>query len=314
MYYPYLYGRQAELNAATGLIQEFGAPQQIFPLLEPVNAGDKLTRAVQKVQDAGASVYVVVNPHQGDFRQETARAKWREQLARTLDDRSTVRPVLNELPTTGFDDIKQFLSDHDGLDAGVILNSSRIRPAELADLLEGRSVVVFVRSGANVAGYSAVLGASKIVEVCDNFNAQERNADYAGEEWLGNNHLTYLDAGHRGFSDFTVLPGKYESGGGPIGAAAIHLTYKNEDDNSFWVQHFISDETDRNVGNTSSKLLEALNHLKTQIDSTPNRFEQSPALNSYLEQLATGRPTNLPKSKELQISHHIFTVAKHLGI
>lgn len=313
MYYPYLYGRQAELNAATGMAQKKDN-QQVFPLFEPVSdieGNDKLERALRKMQTTMTSTYLVVNPHQGDFRQESNRNTWSEKIGDILSGLTEVRPVFNETPTTTLAEIQGFLRDNKGKDAGVILSSSRIRPADLQDYIEDEKVVLFIRAGADVAGYSRTLDPSSIVEIRDNFNSQERNADYSGEEWLSNNHLTYREAGHRGFSDYTMLPGKYEPGGGPIGAAAIHLTYKNSDD-TFWVQHFVSDEIDRNVGNTSSKLLEALEYLQKQVNLTPSRFEASPALDNYLKQLLTGQPTNLPKSKELQVSHHLFTVAKHL--
>jgi hypothetical protein len=91
------------------------------------------------------------------------------------------------------------------------------------------------------------------------------------------------------------------------------MTFKQSDD-SFWVQHFISDETDRNVGNAQTKILEAIAHMETQIAATTARFEPSSSIADYARQARTANATSVTNNKKLQIAHHLYTVGVHLGV
>jgi hypothetical protein len=230
-----------------------------------------------------------------------------------MSDAAVVRPTLMEVPTTTIRQVRDFVAAYPRRELGLILRSGRLAAADVAAALGSAPCVLFLGVGVNPLPYVGAVGAANTVTISDNFRALERNADYFGEEWLANNHVAYVASGQWGFSDFTVLPGRFTSGGGPVGAAAFHLSYRASD-RSLWVQHFVSDETDRNVGNSSSKLLEAMAHLENQIAATPRRFVMSPALRSYRDQDVTGSPTNLSSNKRLQVEHHIFTVARELGV
>lgn len=313
MYFPYLHGRQAELGAITDPTTDLGTAQAIFPFIEPVDHSRGLIRSMDKLKTLGRQVYLVTNPHQGDLRSPSALAQWSTDLAPYIGDASLVRPVLAERSGTTAADIATFAGKYPGRPLGLILGSTRLAATDVAAALAGTEHLVFLLPGVNSLSYATALGADKTVQVSDNFTQQARNADYSGTEWLGNNHLTYAAAGQAGFSDFTILPAAFVSGGGPVGAAALHLTFKEADD-SFWVQHFVSDETDRNVGTSSSKLLEAFAHLQTQVSATPTRFEVSPSLDAYLNQLQTGKPTNLSGNKRLQVAHHIHVAGRQLGL
>lgn len=314
MYFPYLYGRQAELRALVAHAALLGSPQRIWPLVEPVDLPSRLAAAFRQLKAHGAGLYVVTNPHQGALQSPSAVAQWSTVLAGDLADPQLVRPVLQELPSTTVPDIAAFATAHAGRDVGLVLRSTRLPYSAIASALDLARTIIFLAPGASGPAAIGAFGAGRTVNIGDNFQAQERNADYSGTEWLSNSHQTFGATGQPGFSDFTVLPSKLVAGGGPVGAAAIHLTYLNSSDRSLWVQHFISDETDRNIGNSSSKLLEAIAHLEAQMIATPRRFLPSPAIAAYREQRRNGRATSLSGNKSLQIRHHLFTVGRALGI
>lgn len=314
MYFPYLYGRQAELSALCDAVTNFGSPQRIIPVIEPAMPAGKLKRALAQFKSAGAQTYLVVNPSLHQLGSPVAQAQWSTDIGPEVADPKLIRPTLKETKATTIADISNFVAAYPGRDLGLVVSSNRLPVANVAGAIGARNVLVLVKPGVDSLGYAGQLGSSRVVAISDNFPAQARNADYSGEEWLASNHLAYVAAGQSGFSDFTVLPGQFSASGGPVGAVAFHLTFKQPSTDDFWIQHFVSDEQAQYVSTPQAKLLEAVVHLQAQISATPSRFVASPAIANYLTQLSTGNSTNLTNNKRLQIVHHLYEVARHLGI
>lgn len=312
MYYPYLYARQSELLATTSSLSCFGSPQTIVPVFEPVCKPTKLLGALAVFEESQAAAYVIVNPHQGDLKSTVAQADWYEAVAPTIGGSSCARAAFQFRANTTLREVGGFEASFPEGPIALVIQAQWLDASDLADVVAGRDVLIFTGSGADELSCGQAFGTERIVRVRDNFPAQARNADYGGEERLGRNHLDYEKSGYAGFSDFTVLPATFSATGGPAGAVAIHLTYEGPK-REFWIQHFVSDETDRNVGTSSSKLLEALRYLREQVQATPDRFVESPALEEYLRQLRDKTPTNLPTNKKLQIVHHLHEVSAFLG-
>lgn len=310
MYFPYLYSRQAELKAISDVSSNFGSPQRIVPLIEPVEPARKLIDTLAVLKSKTLAAYVIVNPHQGKLSNSAAEATWQSDFAPMLTD-PVVHPALKETTTTTLRDIATFVSTYPGRKIGIVLATSKFAPAELSRALSGSDYTVFFLGTASSANYLTALGSGRTVDVSDNFRSEARNKDYSGEEWLGNNHTSWIAAGRRGFSDFTMLPGAYKDGGGPVGAIAIHLTFEVGSD--LWIQHFIS-TTNGQTDPQATKFREVLNEIQRQRMVTPSRFEPSPGLSSYETQHTSGSYTNLSGNKRQQVSHHLYTVAKHLGL
>src|SRR5690349_12942319 len=101
MYYPYLYGRAAELDAVAAAAGDLGAPQEIVPVIEPAYKPDgvlgryvrKLAQTLATLQNNGAVAYVVTNPHQGIFASQAQVTKWQHDMAGLLADPKMVRPA-----------------------------------------------------------------------------------------------------------------------------------------------------------------------------------------------------------------------------
>ncbi|KJL29550.1 sce7725 family protein [Microbacterium oxydans] len=311
MYFPYLYSRQAELNAVSDVSSNFGSPQRIFPLIEPVEPAAKLISTLTDLKSKAKAAYVIVNPHQGKLSKSAVATAWQSDFAAMLADSAVVYPTFKETAATTLKDIASFVAAYPGRKIGIVLATSKLAPGDLAKALSGSDYTVFFLATASSANYLAALGPARTVDVSDNFRSEARNKDYSGEEWLGNNHTSWSAAGRRGFSDFTMLPGTYKDGGGPVGAIAIHLTYALGSD--LWIQHFIS-TTDEQTDPQATKFKEVLGDIQRQRAVTPSRFELSPGLSSYETQRASGNYTNLSGNKRQQVSHHIHTVAKHLGL
>jgi len=310
MYFPYLYGRQGETRAIEDMAGRLGNPQAIFPIIEPVveNIPD-LSRALDAMKTNGNSVYLIVNPSRYKLETTDAVARWTRSAAAYIADVALVRPTLELRTGVRAADLTTFLTANAGREVGVSVRTSHIAPSVLARITSGLPVLHFLHASADPAGYSSAVGASRAVEVRDSFRAEVRNADYSGEEIFTIAPSRFAMEGRVGFSDYTILPGKFNASGGPLGAAVIHMSFADPSDDSIWVQHFVSIETRQYQGSQPSKLMEAMTKLDAQVRTTPGRFVSTTGFASYQDQFSKRSPTSPTYNKRQQISHHVETIA-----
>jgi hypothetical protein len=259
----------------------------------------------------GTAAYVIANPDLGALADSGMRSQWDTDVMSIFADQSLVYPVYKETNGSTISDIASFVAAHPKRRIGVLLETSRILPVDLKSALAGTDHIVFLLPDANPVAYVAALTPGRTVDISDNFKPKLRNKDYSGDDWLGNNHTTWKAAMRPGFSDYTILPSAFKVGGGPVGAIAIHLTY--EDGTNTRVQHFVSATSDQNMPQ-AVKFTEALGDLQAQVAVTPNRFRNSPGMALYVAQSTSGSFTNLSGNIRQQVSHHIYTIAKYLGV
>jgi hypothetical protein len=143
--------------------------------------------------------------------------------------------------------------------------------------------------------------------------AVETNANYPPESAFSLDPKSY---GTVGFGDFMLLdpkPPRYGAGGGGgAGAVALHMTYQDKATLELKVQHFLSDDRIAGAPPTAVKLLQAIAHMDAQQTATPGRFLLSPGFQSLHQYWFDSKETNLEKSKQFQLSHHLFTAAQAL--
>lgn len=311
MYFPYLYGKAAEVLAIRELASGLGNPQVIWPIVEPTKPSPQLKITLNELRTCGAGVYLVVNPSRGDLTSAASAASWRAELASEIADAALVRPTFLIDGASTRAELTAFAAANTGRPVGVIVATNDVSPADLAAALSGATFVAFLGHQSNRPAYEAALGVGHTVDVEDNFMPQARNADYGGSDPQGTNHLTWTGAGKGGFSDYTILPAAYSDSGGPMGALAIHLTYETPAE--LRLQHFVS-TTVSQATPLAPKFAEAIGELDRQIAATPGRFRTSPGIDNYLAMHVTGVYTSAEKNKRLQIIHHLFTLGKALGI
>lgn len=311
MYFPYLYGKAAELLALRELAAGLGAPQVIWPVVEPTKAFQQLKITLQALKAEGNAVYLVVNPSKGDLNSASAATVWHAGVAAEISDPTVVRPTFLVSGLTSVSDLRAFVSAYRTRQIGIVLASNDISPSDLVAALAGTAHTVFLGTHVNRVAYVGALGAGATVDLEDNFVPQARNADYSGSDTQGTNHLTWASQGKAGFGDYTVLPAAYSDSGGPMGALAIHLTY--ETPTELRLQHFIS-TTVSQTAPMPPKFAEAISEMRAQIAATPTRFRASPSIAAYVAMHATGVYTSAERNKRLQIIHHLYTVGKTLGI
>jgi hypothetical protein len=149
-----------------------------------------------------------------------------------------------------------------------------------------------------------MLPRDKAVEIRDRFNVRARNADYNGREYFTDSHLNYQERGI-GFGDFSVIGATYHEGGGPAHAVAIHAVFLQPETRQVWVEHFVSDDVEPQVGRVEEKFHQAATKLVRTAGRRRPEFGQNLALTEYANDVHTNRYPGLGKSKQRQIHHHI---------
>lgn len=318
MYFPYMYGRGAELSAIRTSARLFGDRGAITPVLEPALKPDgqldpyvrQFSRTIDELRNNKASAYVIANPHQGIFTSDEDVSAWQSQMLLVYSDSSVVKPTFKVTSRTVSSEVTEFAQQYSGQEMGlVVADENAVTAADLATPFQDESVRVFLLPGVDSNAYITAFEGNGILRVKESFRAQARNADYAGTEHFTSDHLPVNESdGAVDFSDFTVLPSTMSFTGGRTGAAVIHLTYVT-DNGSFWIEHFVSDVVDIKQGTFQSKLLEAIEHMHAALRADPTRFEPTGTIGDYLTQRTTGQATSQGKNKQLQIEHHLQLVA-----
>lgn len=308
MYFPYFYGRRMELLALRDVAIDLAGWGNITPVIEPVmsNPGD-LSTCLSRLREVHASAYLIVNPNQGQFVSGVPTA-WHQRVSEFVADASLIYPAHQVSSAADAASLGAFFERFEGRRVGVVLRQPHISTQDLAEMVGDRDAIVFVHGSANSRAYLRELPTAKSVEVVASFNEQPRNADYGAPEWFTSSHLEFAGEGRPGFSDFGPLPRTFSLTGGPAGAVAIHLVYA-AGEGSLWIQHFVSDTTDRDEGDAASKIAEAGAKVVAEVENNPQKFVDTAGLQAFL----TNQVLGLGSNKRQQLVHHLSAVAVYLG-
>lgn len=309
MYFPYLYGRRAELLALRDIAPQLPTWGTVTPVIEPVklDAGD-LKRCLDEVTSAGAEVFVIINPSQGDLQSEGNQRVWKRSLEGYLGSGRGAIPTFQVTSDVTPSQLEGFIREYAGERIGLAVRTTSIVPDDLRAHVDGTEFTAFIHTSVNPSRYSRALSPDRTVIVNDSFRVQARNADYEGEEWFTGEHREYREAGRPGFSDFGPLPNSFRESGGRMAAAAIHLSYQGTD-GDIWIQHFVSDSRTRDHGTSTTKIAEATAYVAQEVSAQPSKFRDSVGLRQFLQQHDDEAPASPMNSKRQQISHHVTTVA-----
>ncbi|UBQ01879.1 hypothetical protein [Curtobacterium sp. TXMA1] len=99
----------------------------------------------------------------------------------------------------------------------------------------------------------------------------------------------------------------YWTGGGGVGALAVHLTYEAGTD--LRVRHFISATTSRDDAIDTK-----WNEVLADMHAEASKFHATTGWGDFDHQRTSGAHTSLAGSKKQQAMHHIETIAAILGI
>lgn len=306
MYSPYLYARASELLALRSLIKNNVDLGKLLPIIEPVVVkNSNIIRCMSEFAGAGERLIVVVNPLQNEFKENLEGQKlFRSETAELFSKNENLIPAYAVGAHSTKQKIDKFLSMYPDRPVAILYNSSPLSQQDFKSVIDNSNVTyhVIVNDRISSAQYS-LIPKSKLVEIRDNFNKLERNADYDGAEFFTDRHK-FIGKEIMAVGDFTITGRALEIGGGRPGAVAIHVTFKHKNA-EVWIEHFISDDTDRDVGDASSKFLQAAEKLVVATRKRPKEFGDDAAIKAYRKHVDEQTFPGLPKNKEYQIYHHI---------
>jgi hypothetical protein len=308
MYHPYLFARRAELLALRDLAASRPISATISPIFEPVKTDPRdLQRCLQILGDAGIVTSVIVNPIEGDFKIPGSIAPWRESLSERFNSYPNILPAFVCRPASTVQQINSFIENYDSRDVALLYWSPKITDPVLDSLAQRPEIRFHINLHDQMsATQRAILPTEKAVDVEDHFAKCVKNADYGGPEFFSDDHLNF-SANAAGFGDFSVIGAKFVAGGGQAHAVAIHAVYKTTGQ-TLWVEHFVSDDTDLDIGTVEGKYLQAASKLTDAVNARQEEFGQDNALAGFAADVENATFPGLAVSKRRQIYHHLALV------
>ncbi len=307
MYFPYLFGRRFELLALRSAAAEFPLAATVAPVIEPVinNPGD-LKRCVRAIGASGMRAVVILNPHQGEFHGRNPNAL-RQALTEEFEQHGSLLPGLLCDQRIQMRDVTTFLGNYPNRDIALLYSRPQLATNEVQGLIAEPRVRFHIALGGQMAAVQrALLPRGKAVEIHDRFNALGRNADYNGSEYFTDSHQNFR-GNAIGYGDYSVIGSTYVKGGGPAHAVAIHAVFKQAGTGQLWVEHFVSDDVDPDVGSVEEKFHQAAAKLVRAAGRRRPEFGQNAALSAYAADVHENHFPGLGENKRREIHHHIAT-------
>lgn len=307
MYFPYFFGRRSELLALRDISSLMATDGKAIPIVEPVREKlGSLALTVKTLHKVHQPIFVIVNPILGDFAGSPPTAQWRKELDALIQKYDNVRPVFLASPGASVAELKAFVTKFEARALGVVLRNSAIAVATIAtEVGKAPARTYFITGGSPMDSVLTILSKKLCAHIEDRFETQPNNASYTGIEPFTDKHLKFAKEGWAGFGDYTILPGLYREGGGPVGAVAIHLTYYIKATKEVFVEHFVSKTTSNKIRDDDGKFMEALPKLVSSMKGIGSSFGPTVAVQAYVAAYKNSAPPTLANNKRWEISHHV---------
>lgn len=305
MYFPFFYGRRSEFLALRALLKDHRSLDVLVPIIEPVkrNAAD-LARCIETFGKAKKALVVILNPDKFELNSPDEAKAWRKEILNVINMYDSILPTFRCISSTTLAEVNSFLKQFESRKVAIAYSSPALSDGDIGTM-SGKVAIQFhiVLNGKMTVAQQKLLPVSKRVDIRDYFNKLERNSDYHGSELFTDRYKTYKPS-WIGFGDYASVGSAFTPGGGQPAAVAIHAIYKHKS-GDVWIEHFLSDDTDKDIGDTASKFLQAAAKLVKAVKSRPTEFGTNFALEEYARHVANAHFPGLGTNKVLQIEHHI---------
>ena len=305
MYFPYLRGRQFELLALRELLEKGVLGSRIVPVIEPVKLSSTLVKTIELYGVNGRSLAIITNPKVGSFESDTneeKNQKLRESFSASIEENKYII-FMNLLRAKS--NPERFIERY-AERMGTICSDKDAIPVYETYFAETDVKYNLVP---DESGFRRKVRKNRVL-LADKFNKQDRNNDYilTDDEPFSEDHLYYLEDGYVGFSDYSVVGGKYiETGFAPY-AVAIHIVYFDIMDDSLRVKHFVSDSND-DISDPAGKFQEALSKL---IAWNKEKGLDTVAMKEFEDLYRREVYPGLGTVKKLSIMHHLELIGRYL--
>jgi len=299
-----MYGRRSELLAVRAMLSAGRNLEPLIPVIEPVNLDiSDLSRCLALCEEAGQRIAIVTNPNLHQLRQTSQQ--WQNGVKALLEAYPTAIPTLKCSPHTTATNVSAFFRSMAARDVAITHAGSALDQADFTTMVRHPTVRFHIALANMVPSTQlTAIPRNKRVVVTDPFSRQARNADYDGMEFFSDAYKNFARA-NIGFGDFMCIGSNFQPGGGAPAAVVIHAVFKARNSGDIWIEHFLSDDVERDQGDTPNKFLQAARKLVQAVRHRPREFGSNPALTAYAAHVQNGHFPQLGKNKELQMVHHM---------
>lgn len=306
MYLPYLYGRQYELLAVRMMLDEEPDRGEWLPLIEALMANPAdLRRCITRCAEADQPVAIVINPEKHQLKTAEVQAAWWQQINPAIAEVASVIPTLVCRTDDARQAVAEFLAQFPERPVAVVYPGKRLSAADVQWLARQRQIRWHIVASDKVAQARwQQFPIDKLILLQDCFVKQERNADYAGQEFFTDNHHRVPDAA-AGVGDYLCVGSQFKDGGATPHAVAIHAAYVEPEDKDVWVEHFVSTDITKEKGDVASKFVDAARKLTHAVHARPAEFGQNAALRAFASLAQQRKYRGLGINKQLQMVHHM---------
>ncbi len=308
MYYPYLRARQFELIAIRELAIEGLSQNHVLPIFEPVKDSSNNLRLANKIfAEHSQSAYLIFNPLVGELKDKT------EQIVTFFNDlennsfipafhyRNNSTEILDCVESNNLENclmICESETSSEDVDFRALMKTDYFNTVSIENPDGNRSLKRFLFDQAK-----------EVVRFDDFFEKQPRNSNFLEiqEHRYSEEHIYFSEEGYYGFSDYTVVPSEFVTGGSTPLAVVIHLTFLKEN-NQIWIRHFTSNSNET-IANVQGKFAEAA-HKAVSFCRANNLTNSaiSDLENFYDNQHYPGLGT----VKKIAIKNHILVISNYL--
>ncbi len=296
-------------------MRDLGGPLKsegfISPIIEPVKNSFTLIKTIESLRDCGHNFNLILNPQVGEFNgiKEVIAAV----VSPCLSSYRNYQPALVINGKTRFNEALSMIGQMKTDGFTIICDGLPQREEDFFTLI-GKIEVKYVVLSDSITSKRFIREIKKaklpIATLSDPFRVQRTNADYLAEpdEFFSDEHLFYVEEGYAGFSDFVTIGREFSESGFLPYAVAIHLTYKNKED-EFRIRHFVSDSNE-DTTDVPGKFGEALEKLVTFIDRVQLR---TAACQEFRRLRRNEDYPGLGSVKKLSIQNHFELVYDYLS-
>ncbi len=301
MYYPYLRGKQFELQSLENVSP--GVYANTMPIIEPVTSPKAYAANKSYKQLAALSIpmILIVNPEAGGLDEATVRARFLGDLL-AAHNNLTLGFIVAQ--TTTHTALRAFLLANPAIPKAVIFKSNFI-PAQLTQLVNvvranPPARLIFEARLTSHVTQDAFAWHQHRALVSDGFQAKNRNKDYPPSSVFASDYNTYRASGWQGIGDYQTIGEKYKSDGGPARVVTLHIT--RDAGAALMTQHYSSVTDPDDTGDVPLKFMEACDALVASPFVAPLT---STGLDMYRGWQHTRFFPNLGPAKQASIQHHI---------
>ncbi|MEX2979151.1 sce7725 family protein [Serratia fonticola] len=303
MYSPYLFARSSELLSLRDISSTATDVRKLLPILEPVNANT--SSLITCLQIWHGDIVVILNPYQNDYSNHNHVTALNQQLRSVMAAKPNIIIGILIQPGMNFQALTQYINGNQQHRVALLYDNSTLADAEISTLSAMQAVHYHIVLNNTLQAHQfGLLPMNKVIVVNDSFRKLARNADYNGPEPFTNLNQ-FVGRNYLGFGDYTITGRVFAPGGGQPSAVAAHLIYKELSNNTIWIKHFVSANTQRGGADVATMILDVSDQITQFVPQNIIQFGNNIGLDHYYDCSQRRHSSGLAKNKEYQISHHI---------